>query len=146
MARRLPWPGSFSPCGAALGGMNIPTPRPPHNDLGITLQIMGDLASARTNYEQALAIRRKVLGEKDVNTLDSLDRVCVVLESLGEYATARPHCERRHTLLKELQGEGHADTLRALNTLARVFQAIRDFESARRHYEQVLTLRRRTLR
>src|SRR5690606_19257728 len=106
----LPWPGSFSPCGAALGGMNIPTPRPPHNDLGITLQIMGDLASARTNYEQALAIRRKVLGEKDVNTLDSLDRVCVVLESLGEYATARPHCERRHTLLKELQGEGHADT------------------------------------
>ena len=52
--------------------------------MGALLDSMGDLEGARSYYEQALAIRKKVLGEKHPNTAVCLNNIDLLLKEMGE--------------------------------------------------------------
>ena len=73
----------------------------------------GDYAGARPLYEQALAIRQRVLGEGHPDTATSLDNLAGLLYSQGDYAGARPRYEQALAIRQRVLGEGHPDTAQA---------------------------------
>jgi hypothetical protein len=52
--------------------------------MGYLLQAMGDQEGARPYYEQALAIRKKVLGEEHPDTVICLNNMDFLLKEMGE--------------------------------------------------------------
>ncbi len=58
------------------------------NALGLVLLQMGDLKTARSYCEQALAIDIQAFGEKRLETAASLNNLALVLQALGDYPTA----------------------------------------------------------
>src|SRR5262249_1721473 len=64
------------------------------NNLGGLLKSQGDDAGARPYYEQALAIRKKVLGDNHTDTAGSLSNLGFLLHAQGDYAGARPYVEQ----------------------------------------------------
>ena len=51
---------------------------------------MGDFPAARPYYEQALAIRREVLGEHHPDTATSLNNLGSLLQAMGDLACRPP--------------------------------------------------------
>ncbi len=58
------------------------------NDLGRTLDSLGDYRLALKYYEQALAIRREVLGERHSVTASSISNLGGAHSKLGDYQKA----------------------------------------------------------
>ena len=79
-----------------------------------------DYTAARKYHEQALAIRREVLGEKHADTASSLFNLGLVAEDMRDYVTARKHHEQALAIQRELFREKHADTADSLNNLGLV--------------------------
>ena len=69
------------------------------------LESQGDYAAARPLYEQALAIRKEVLGERHPDYATSLNNLAVLLQSQGDYAAARPLYEQALAIRKEVLGD-----------------------------------------
>jgi tetratricopeptide (TPR) repeat protein len=68
------------------------------------LQEQGDLASARTLYERALAIREKVLGPQHPATATSLNNLALLLQEQGDLAGARELYERALSIYENALG------------------------------------------
>ena len=65
------------------------------NNLALLLEVQRDYAAARPLYEQALAIRKEVLGAwRDPDTAQSLNNLAMLLWAQGYYAAARPLYEQ----------------------------------------------------
>ena len=112
----------------------------------------GDYAAARKYHEQALAIRREILGEKHSDTADSLESLGGAAEHAGDYATARRCHEQALAIRRELFGEKHADTAGSLDNLGLVandtgdYVAVRDGTTNRRWRFTVRSLGKSTRR
>ena len=88
------------------------------NALGYHLHAIGDYAGAYPNYQQALEICRKVLGEEHPDTASSLNNLGALLDSMGDYEGARPYYEKALEIKRKVLGEEHPDTALSLNNLA----------------------------
>ena len=115
------------------------------NSLGNYLQMVADYAGARPYYEQALAIRRKVLGEEHPDTATSLDNLGSLLQDMGDNAGARPYYEQALAICRKVLGEEHPDTASSLNNLGSLLHAMGDYAGALPYFEQALAIRRKTL-
>jgi tetratricopeptide (TPR) repeat protein len=115
------------------------------NELGYYLEVIADYPVARSYYQQALAINRKVLGEEHPDTTVSLNNLGGLLQVMGDYTAARPYYEQTLAIRKKALGGEHPDTARSLNNLGSLLQAMGDYTSARPYYEQALAIRRRVL-
>ncbi|MEO5376095.1 MAG: tetratricopeptide repeat protein, partial [Alphaproteobacteria bacterium] len=81
-----------------------------HNLAG-TLRSQGDLAGARALQEQALAVRRRVLGVEHPDTLTSMSNLAETLRSQGDLAGARALEEQVLAVRRRVLGEEHPVTL-----------------------------------
>jgi tetratricopeptide (TPR) repeat protein len=63
------------------------------NKLGALLDGLGNKPAARKTWEEALAIRMEVLGEKHTDAATSLNNLVHLLIDLGDYAAAWPCLE-----------------------------------------------------
>ena len=88
-------------------------------------QAQGDYAAAKPLCEQALAIRKEVLGERHPATAISLHNLAGLLVMQGDYAAARPLYEQALAILKAVYGERHPATATSLNNLA--YLLVREF-------------------
>ncbi len=97
-------------------------------------------------YEQALAIRKKTLGEEHLDTAASLNNLAFIMELTGDYAGARPYYEQSLAIRKKILGEEHLVTATSHEYLGGILQATGDREGAQLHYEQALAIRMNLLK
>ena len=100
---------------------------------------------ARGLFEQALAVRRRVLGEEHPATLTSMNNLALTLSAQGDLAGARSLQEQVLAVSRRVLGEEHPDTLGSMNNLANTLRAQGDLAGARSLHEQALAVRRRVL-
>jgi tetratricopeptide (TPR) repeat protein len=97
---------------------------------------------AEARQRSALAILRKVLGQKHRETARSCIGVAATLHARGQDARAQPLLEEALAICREALGEQHADTASAFNNLAACFQAQGKHNLARPRYQKALAMQR----
>jgi CHAT domain-containing protein/tetratricopeptide (TPR) repeat protein len=105
----------------------------------------GQYAKAEPFYEQALAIRKKSLGEAHPDYASSLNNLAVLYESQGHYAKAEPFYEQALAILKKSLGEAHPDYASSLNNLAALYESQGQYAKAEPICEQALAIRKKSL-
>jgi tetratricopeptide (TPR) repeat protein len=115
------------------------------NEFGYYLDAIADYPGARPYYEQAVVIKRKVLGEEHPDTANSLNNLGHLLRATGNYAGARPYYEQALTICRKVLGEEHPDTARSLNNLGVLLDSMGDYAGAQPYHEQALAINRKVL-
>jgi tetratricopeptide (TPR) repeat protein len=115
------------------------------SEAGLYLRSRGQYQPACKLHEQALAGRRRVLGDDHPDTLSSMNNLAVDRRILGDLQGARDLHEQALAALSRVLGDDHPDTLSSINNLALTIQALGDLQGARDRLEQALAGRRRVL-
>lgn len=100
---------------------------------------------ALPHIEAALSIRRRLLGEDHLDTLNSLSNYAFVLEGFGRTVEAEAASRQVLEARRRLLGEDDPRTLLALNNYAHVLGSLGRFADAEPLYKQALERRRRVL-
>ena len=101
------------------------------------------LAEAEAAYDEALAIRERVLGPMHPEVATSLLSLAVVKLRRGEVEAARRAAGRSLAIRRETLGPEHPEVGAALAFLGTSYHATRDFAEAQRLLEQAIALRAR---
>lgn len=105
----------------------------------------GDLAGARRYYEQALAIRERVLGTEHPDTAQSLNNLGAVLRAQGDLAGARRYFERALAIREQVFGAEHPDTAQSIWWMGTLLAASGDHNGARTHIQCAVAIYNQTL-
>jgi len=108
-------------------------------------QQAGEYDKALPLYEQALQIRRQVLGLQHPDTAQSLNNLADLYDSQGEYDKALPLYEQALQIRKQVLGLQHPDTALSLNNLAYLYDSQGEYDKALPLYEQALQIRKQVL-
>jgi tetratricopeptide (TPR) repeat protein len=112
------------------------------NDLGSISVGLGDYKSALKYGQQALEIRRDVLGMDPADTALALDNVGNVYRRLGDFSRAQDFLMQALAIRREVLGEEHPDTATSLSNVGRVFYERSEWDKAFDYYTQALTIRK----
>jgi tetratricopeptide (TPR) repeat protein len=115
------------------------------NEAGVYLRSRGQYQLARELHEQALAGRRRMLGDNHRATLSSMNNLAVDRRALGDLRGARELLEQALAACRRVLGDDHPETLFSMSNLALARHALGDLPGARDLLEQTLTGRRRAL-
>jgi CHAT domain-containing protein/tetratricopeptide (TPR) repeat protein len=96
-------------------------------------------------HRQALALRRKVLGEEHFLTASSYSWVASNLDAQGKYAEAQPLYEKALTIRRKALGEDHPDTATSYNNVAFNLNAQGKHAEAQPLNEKALAISRKAL-
>ncbi len=124
-------------------GENHPDTAGSYNNLGYLWRAMGDLAAARSCYEKALEITRRLLGNEHPRTAISLDNVGYILQRMGDLAAAQSCYDQALEIFHRVLGEDHPDTARSLTNLGLVLMEEGLFAAACPYLERALSIHRR---
>jgi len=89
--------------------------------IGRTYRDLGLYAEARRQFDRALELRRRVLGDDNLETLDVVDDLSRLHVLQGEYGLAEPLITRIIEGRRRLAGEEAPTTLSAISQLALVY-------------------------
>jgi tetratricopeptide (TPR) repeat protein/tRNA A-37 threonylcarbamoyl transferase component Bud32 len=98
--------------------------------IGDLYRVLGLYPDAVPLEEQALAIRRRVLGEDDPDTLTSLNDLGVVLEQQGKWPEAEKYYREALEKREKLLGPDHKSTLTSLGNLGNFLRARGNYKEA----------------
>jgi len=90
--------------------------------------------------EEALAIRKKVLGEEHPDYAVSLHNLAALYSAMGDYARAEPLYRQALEIWKKVLGEEHPHYAFSLNTLAGLYDSMGDYARAEPLYRQALAI------
>jgi CHAT domain-containing protein/tetratricopeptide (TPR) repeat protein len=105
----------------------------------------GRAAQALPQFQEVLAICRRVLGEDHPETARGYHDVGVAFNALGRYADARPLLEKAWTIRRKQLGDDHPDTAASANDLAGCLYSQARYAEAQPLLEKALAVRRRQL-
>jgi len=74
---------------------------------GAVLLEQGDYEASTEAHDEALAVRRRVLGDDHPKVAESLSHLCWLLQTQGRYAEAEPRCREALTIRETAYGESH---------------------------------------
>ncbi|MGH7179269.1 MAG: tetratricopeptide repeat protein [Tepidisphaeraceae bacterium] len=106
------------------------------------LGLVGRSDLALPQAQEALALRRRELGDEHPDTLSSLSHYAQVLLALGRADEAAPLFERALEGRRRVLGDAHADTLGSLGDYAEALQALGRFVEAEPLFKRALDRRR----
>jgi tetratricopeptide (TPR) repeat protein len=109
--------------------------------LGLLLREQGDLTSARSTLELALAGLEAAAGADDPRTLACLTDLGLVRQAQGDLAGAAACLARALELAERTLGAEHPDAATLHEHLGTALQARGDMEGARPHLERALAIR-----
>jgi hypothetical protein len=105
----------------------------------------GRYAQAEPLLRQALAARRRVLGEGHTDTALTLSNLASNLDQQGQHAQAEPLHRQALAARRKALGEGHPDTAASLSNLAGNLDYQGQHAQAEPLFRQALAIRRRVL-
>ena len=110
------------------------------DNLGLVLNGLDELASARKTHERALAIEEKVYGPESAKVACSLNNLGNVLYRLDDLVSARKSYERALVINEKIYGPYSGEVAQSLNNLAAVLGRLGDLASARKTHERALAI------
>ena len=113
--------------------------------VGRAYQRLGDYAAAQPYLERALALRREVLGARNVATAESMFNLAGLLGDRGDYAAAEALFRESMATQRALVGGDHARVARTMDGLGLLLQERGDYPAAERLTRDALAIRRRVL-
>jgi non-specific serine/threonine protein kinase/serine/threonine-protein kinase len=115
-------------------------------------QVMGDVYGSLALYsraqplvERAVDIRRRVLGPRDPDTLESMARLVGILQGEGHLTEAEKLDRDILDIRRHVLGPEHPDTLKTMGSLAVDLTAERRLAEAEKLDREVVDIRRRVL-
>ncbi len=111
------------------------------NKLAIVNYQTGEFAEARLQFEDALKIRRKLLGEKHELTLATLVNLAHVLRGMGDKQAARELYEQTIANVEAAYGEKHLMAATMHSSLSEMLREMKQDIAAREHLEKALAIR-----
>ncbi|MET3426350.1 tetratricopeptide (TPR) repeat protein [Actinoplanes tereljensis] len=115
------------------------------NNLARAYNHFGRYREARDLHEDALARKRRLLGDEHRSTLRSATNLIATVTLLGEHEQARELGEEMLARCRRVLGHDDGLTLGAADNFAGALRALKDYEHARALDEDTLAQRRRTL-
>jgi CHAT domain-containing protein len=106
----------------------------------LELYRQGKYREAIQPAQQALALRKEVLGEKHRSSATSLNNLAELYRAMGEYARAEPLYREALAIKKEALGPRHPAYAASLNNLAGLYKAMGDYARAEPLYRQALAI------
>ena len=97
---------------------------------------LGDYEKARRVFEDALAIRQRVLGSDHVDVAASLANLAEAHFRSGQYADALEPCRRSLAIRRRALGTTHAATLETLYLLANILHSSGDVHASAPYFEE----------
>jgi tetratricopeptide (TPR) repeat protein len=114
-------------------------------DLSTIYGFHGKYAEAKKCALEAVEIRLKLFGEKNVDTAMSLNNLGATLRFLDEAKEGLDYCERALKIWQELEGEKHIDTALALDNIGAAHMYLRHRELALEFTTKAFDVRREVL-
>lgn len=111
----------------------------------LRLTEQGQWAEALPLATRAVAIRKRLLGAKDIDYAASLSNLAGLLESLGDDTGAEPLYRQAVTITRDAVGERHPRYSQSLNNLAYLHFKMGDDAEAERLFRESLRLVREVL-
>jgi eukaryotic-like serine/threonine-protein kinase len=115
------------------------------NDLGGVLRDKGDLAAAAPLLEEALAMRRRLLGPEHKDVAETLHHLSELYDIRGDRGRFEPLTREALAIRRKALGDDHRDTLSSLNNLGVFLLHEGDPAEAEPLLRQCLTSSRRLL-
>nr|WP_232224256.1 tetratricopeptide repeat protein [Mastigocladopsis repens] len=115
------------------------------NNLALLYDSQGRYSEAEPLYQQALELRKRLLGEEHPDVAQSLNNLAYLYRSQGRYIEAEPLYQQALELRKRLLGEEHLDVAQSLNNLANLYRSQGRYIEAEPLYQQALELWRSLL-
>ena len=112
-----------------------------HN-LSVTLWRRGEYGKALPLAEEALALRRRLLGEEHTDVASTLLVLASILSASGEYDRAEQIYRECLAMRRKLLGDGHPHVAITLNNLGLLLQARGRLEEAEQSLREALAIRR----
>ncbi|MCP3960445.1 MAG: serine/threonine protein kinase [bacterium] len=113
--------------------------------IGWSYHGLGYYDDAGRYLEEALVIRRRVLGREHLAVAESLDNMAALLLARGEYAAARTSSREALEMRRRLLGDEHPSVAESLNNLAQALQAEGDYAAAEPLLREALAMKKRLL-
>jgi tetratricopeptide (TPR) repeat protein len=106
---------------------------------------MGDYAKAEPLFQEALRIRRRVLGAEHPRTAASLSNLAELYQVVGDYVKAEPLLEEALRIRQKALGAEHPDTASSLNNLGLLYKTEGDYGKAEPLLQEALRIRQKVL-
>eukprot|EP01046_Picozoa_sp_COSAG06_P039947 COSAG06_NODE_4781_length_3959_cov_92.982997_2_plen_438_part_00 len=113
-------------------------------NLAVALSQSGDKATARSLFEELVAVARRTRGNDHAVTLSAIGRLGTLLSRMGDDAGAQPLLEEAVAGLRLTLGDEDVATLDTMSQLATVHTKLNATAKARLLFEEVLMTLRRT--
>jgi tetratricopeptide (TPR) repeat protein/CHAT domain-containing protein len=115
------------------------------NDLAAAYFDAGDYRRAEPYFARALAIRKRVLGERHPHYATSLTNLALTYCAAGRHAAAEPLLRQSLSIKRESLGEKHPGYAASLGDLAKLYEDLGDHAQAEPLYRQSLKIAREVL-
>ncbi|HEY3783790.1 MAG TPA: toll/interleukin-1 receptor domain-containing protein [Steroidobacteraceae bacterium] len=111
--------------------------------LGIVLLNEGHYAEAARSLREALALQRKLYGEKHGDIARSLEYLALTADDAGDLKSALPLMRSAVSMQRELHGgQPHPDLAEAINDLGSLLEENGDYDESERMYRESIALKR----
>jgi hypothetical protein len=111
--------------------------------IGRTYMTLGIASGARKQFERALELHRRMLGNEHPKTIKAASRVAIAAGGEGRYAQAEAQLAEVLKVQRRVLGPENGDTLESMSFLANVYRDHGKYLQAEELFDQIVQISRR---